>query len=339
MKKWLSLGLAGLLACAVCATGCQTRMGGGDGQPQPADANYPEKQVEIIVPFAAGGGVDLVARAVSEYVSQEWNESVVVVNKPGGGGAVGAEYALKQAKPDGYTLLADNVSSTSMLESGLKNPPVKVADRILISRTVSDPIGFAVAADAPWKDFNEFSEWVKQNPDQLTWTSVGPAGTSAFAVADWLTAIGVDYSKTRMIATTGAADSVPKVAGGHAVLAAHTVAELYPMAQAGKIRILGIQAEARSAYLPDVPTLHEQGIEGVTVRWWTGLTVPAGTPQAVVDKWEAVLAKMAKDPAFLEKAKKLHVEVAYLDSAAFADFVKKETEYYTKLATDRGMRK
>ena len=339
MKKWLSLGLAGLLACAVFATGCQTRMGGGESQPQQANANYPEKQVEIIVPFAAGGGVDLVARAVREYVSKEWNQSVVVVNKPGGGGAVGAEYALKQARPDGYTILADNVSSTSMLESGLKNPPVKIADRVLISRTVSDPIGFAVAADAPWKDLKEFSEWVKLQPDQLTWTSVGPAGTSAFAVADWLNAIGADYSKTRMIATTGAADSVPKVAGGHAVLAAHTVAELYPMAQAGKIRILGIQADKRSVYLPDVPTLEEQGIKGVTVRWWTGLTVPKGTPQQVVDKWEAALAKMANDPVFLDKAKKLHVEVGYLDSAAFTDFVKKETERYTQLATERGMRK
>jgi tripartite-type tricarboxylate transporter receptor subunit TctC len=340
VKKWLPLGLAGLLACAVLAAGCQTRMGGGQSQSATeAKEQYPTKQIEIIVPFAAGGGVDLVARAVSEYVSQEWNQSVVVVNKPGGGGAVGAEFVLKQAKADGYTILADNVSSTSMLESGLKNPPVKVDDRILMARTVSDPVGFAVAADAPWKDFKEFSEWVRANPDQLTWTSVGPAGTSAFAVADWLKAIGADYSKTRMIATTGAADSVPKVAGGHAVLAAHTVAELYPMAQAGKIRILGIQAKQRSVYLPDVPTLEEQGIQGVTVRWWTGLSVPAGTPAHVVEKWEATLAKMVKDPAFLEKAKKLHVEVAFLNREAFTEFVKKETEYYTQLATERGMRK
>ena len=161
---------------------------------------------------------------------------------------------------------------------------------------------------------------------------MGPAGTSAFAVIDWLKAIGADYSKTRMIATTGAADSVPKVAGGHALLAAHTVAELYPMAQAGKIRILGIQAKQRIVYLPDVPTLEEQGIQGVTVRWWTGLTVPAGTPAHVVEKWEATLAKMAKDP-------KLHVEVTFLNREAFTEFVKKETEYYTQLANERGMRK
>ena len=316
------------------AAGCSTGTSADE-----AGSNYPTKQIEYVVPFAPGGGVDLVARAVSDYVSKDWGQPVVVVNKPGGGGAIGAEYVLKQAKKDGYTVLADNVSSTSMLEGGMADPPVKLADRTLMSRVILDPVAFAVKADAPWKDFKEFSEWVKQNPDQLTWTSVGPSGTSAFAVADWLNAIGVDYSKTRMIATKGASDSIPKIAGGHAVLAAHTVAELQPMAQAGKIRILGVVAPERSPFLPNVPTLEEQGIKGVTVKWWTGVTVPVGTPQAVVDKWEQTLQKMVKDPAFLQKVNTLNMEVSYQNSGEFTTFVQGEAEYYTKLATERGMRK
>jgi len=327
--------LAPVVAVAALVTGCSATTPRDDSAAQ----NYPTRQVEIIVPFAAGGGVDLVARAVSEYVSKEWGQPVVVVNKTGGGGAVGAEYALKQAKPDGYTVLADNVSSTTMLESGMRNPPVKLADRTFIARTVSDPIGYAVAADAPFRTMQELSAWVKQHPEQLTWTSVGPAGTSAFAVADWLNAIGADFAKTRMIATTGAADSVPKVAGGHAVLAAHTVAELYSMAQAGKIRILGIAAEQRSPYLPDVPTLAEQGVTGVTVRWWTGMTVPAGTPQAIVEKWNDTIAKLTQDPAFLATLKTLHMEVGYLNTHDFQLFLDQETQALTKLATERGIRK
>ncbi|MDA8235647.1 MAG: tripartite tricarboxylate transporter substrate binding protein, partial [Clostridia bacterium] len=270
MKK-LKVGMVIFLILGLVITGCSTGT-----STQEVKVDYPVKPIEYIVPFSPGGGVDLVARAVAEYVSKDWGQPVNVINKPGGGGAVGAEYALKQTPKDGYTVLADNGSSTSLLESGLKNPPVKIADRIFVSRIVQDPLVFAVKTDAPWKDLQELSQWVKANPEKLTWTSVGSAGISSFAVAEWLDSIGVDYSKTPMIATKGASDSIPKVAGGHAVLAVHTVAETYAMAQAGKIRILGVQAAERSPYLPDVPTLEEQGIKGVTAKWWTGITVPAG---------------------------------------------------------------
>lgn len=302
-------------------------------------SDYPTKPIDYIVPFAAGGGVDLVARAAAEYAGKEWGQPVNVINKTGGGGSIGAEYALKQAKKDGYTILGDNVSTTSMLVSGMTNPPVKLEDRILTSRIALDPIAFVVKSDAPWNNLQEFSEWVKRNPEQLTWTSVGPAGTSAFAMADLLTAIGADYSKTRMVVTTGAADSIPKVAGGHAIMASHTVAEVYPMVASGKVKVLGVSATKRSPYLPNVPTLEEQDIHGVTVKWWTGVTIPAGAPDYVVKKWEGLLSKMSQDPAFLEKMKNLHIEVSYLNAKDFTKFVQDETKTYTQLATERNMRK
>jgi tripartite-type tricarboxylate transporter receptor subunit TctC len=335
-KKFAAASLTAVLSLAVLAAGCTTGTGASK---EGGDSNYPTKGIEYVVPFAAGGGVDLVARATAEYLSKEWGQPITVVNKTGGGGAVGAEYALKQARADGYTVLADNVSSTSMLVSGMSNPPVTIEDRKWMARIVLDPIAYAVKTDAPWKDMKEFSDWVKAHPDELTWTSVGPSGLSAFGVADWLTAIGADFSKTRMVATTGASDSIPKVAGGHAVLAVHTVAEVYSLAAAGKIRVLGVLADKRSPYLPDVPTLKEQGIEGVNVKWWTGVNAPKGVPDSVVKKWDAAVQKMTSDPAFLEKAKGIHVEVSYQNSADFNQFVLDETKYYTKIATDRGMRK
>ena len=193
-RAWRA-ALATLLLVPLALAGCSTGSGGGSGGGGSAADGYPKKAIEYVVPFAPGGGVDLVARAVSEYVSKEWGVPVNVVNKTGGGGAVGAEYALKQAKKDGYTVLGDNVSSTSMLVSGMKNPPVALEDRQLTSRIVLDPIAFAVKADAPWKDLKELTDWVKANPDQLTWTSVGPAGTSAFGVADWLNAVDTTMSR------------------------------------------------------------------------------------------------------------------------------------------------
>ncbi|MGI6187920.1 MAG: tripartite tricarboxylate transporter substrate binding protein, partial [Brevibacillus sp.] len=269
--KWIG-GIVSCLA-AVAVTACGADVAQPDvgsetqaiaGQAAPV---YPDKQIEYVVPYSAGGGVDLVARAAADYLSKEWGQPVVVVNKPGGGGTVGAQYALKQAKNDGYTALAVNVSNTSMLSAGMKQPLITNEDQVYAARIGKGTLAFAVKADAPWKDFAEFSQWVKQHPEQLTWTSVGPAGFSAFGVAEWMDAIGADFTKTRMIVTKGASDSLPKVAGGHAILAVHTVGEINPMLQAKKVRILAVSGSERSPFLPDVPTAEEQGVKGLTVFW------------------------------------------------------------------------
>jgi len=332
VKAWIRLGMSGLTAAAVLLAGCSAA--GSSGA-----TDYPVKQITYVVPFSPGGGVDLVARAVAEYASKEWNQPIVVENKPGGGGAVGAQAVLQQSANDGYTILAINNSSTSMLSAGLMNPPVDIEDHRFVAKIVEDAPAFAVSATAPWNNFKEFSDWAKTNPGELTWTSVGPSGFSAFAVAEWMEAIGADMSKTQMVATKGASESAPLVAGGHAVLAVHTVAELYPLAAAGKIKILAVQSDKRSPYFPDVPTTAEQGVEGLSIKWWTGLSVPAGTPDAVTKKWEDLLAKMTQDPAFVDKLKGMQLEAAYQNSESFADTVNKETGYYTELAEKRGMRK
>ncbi|MBG9941872.1 tripartite tricarboxylate transporter substrate binding protein [Brevibacillus formosus] len=328
-KQWAAVMMSLLLGVAVSACGNQGT----------AVSAYPSKQVEYIVPYSAGGGVDLVARAAADYLSKEWGQPIVVVNKAGGGGAVGAEYALKQAKNDGYTALAVNVSNTTMLAAGMKTPPITNEDQVYTARIGKGTLAFAVKADAPWKDFAEFSAWVRANPEQLTWTSVGPAGFSAFGVAEWLDVIGADFAKTRMIVTKGASDSVPKVAGGHAVLAVHTVGEIMPMLQAGKVKVLAVSGDTRSPFLPDVPTAEEQGIQGLSVFWWTGVSFAKGTPESVIRKWEEAIAKMEKDPAFLQKLSEIQVEPAYAASEAFTKETQAETTYYLELATKKGIRK
>lgn len=332
-KRVAGLVLALVVAAAVTVSGCSP------GGKKAAEPQYPTRQIEYVVPAAAGGSTDLVARAVAEYVSKKWGKPVTVVNKPGGGCAVGAQYALQQAKPDGYTVFADVHSASSMMVAGMKNPPVKLEDRVFVSRLILDPICFAVKADAPWKTFQEFTEWVKAHPDQLSWATVGPAGLSAFGVCDWLAAIGVDPAKTRMVVTDGASDSLTKLAGGHVVLACHTVAECYTLAQAGKIRVLAVEADQRSPYMPDVPTTDEAGVPGLHVKWWTGVSVPKGTPDYVVQKWAQTLQEMVKDPAFVQQAEKLHVGISYLGPQDFKDFVYREAEFYTQLASFIGLRK
>lgn len=338
MRKFLHVGFSALLLLMIVLVGCSNQTNKTTEKGKEADA-YPARQIELVVPFAAGGGVDLAARAVAEYLSKEWGQSVVVTNKPGGGGIIGAQYALKEAKADGYTVLVNNNSSTTMYEAGNVNPTITTKDNIFVSRVAAGSLAYAVKSDAEWDSFKEFTDWVKKNPEKLTWTSVGPAGFSAFGVAEWLDAIGVDYKKTSMVSSEGASDSAAKVAGGHVVLAVHTVGELYSLAEAGKIKILAVQSAERSSLFPNVPTVEEEGVSGLTVKWWTGLSFADGTPASIVKKWDKAIAKMEKDEKFLDELEKIKLEPAYLNSNEFTKAVKEETGRYTKLAEQTGIRK
>jgi tripartite-type tricarboxylate transporter receptor subunit TctC len=305
-----------------------------------AQPDYPAKAVEIVVPFTAGGGSDLIGRLVADHVGKKWGKPMLVVNKPGGGGIVGARAALKEARPDGYTALIDIHTLSSMHIGAWKTPQLTLADRKFAGRVVRDPMVFAVKTDAPWKSFREFSDWVKANPDQLVWSTVGPSGPSRYTAYEWFTQIGVDATKTKMVITEGAADSMAKLAGGHVVLAIHSVAEAQAMAQAGKIRLLAVLSPSRVKYIKDVPTAEEEGVmKGVRVQWWAAVSFPAGTPDPVVKKWEAALAEMVKDPQFLAGADRISMNIDYLSGDETRAFVEKEVAGYTEMATQIGIRR
>ena len=305
-----------------------------------AQQDYPAKPVEIVVPFVAGGGTDLVGRLMADYMGKKWGKPMLVVNKPGGGGIVGARAALKEGRPDGYTVLMDIHTLSSMHIGAWKTPQLTLADRKFAGRIVRDPMVFAVKADAPWKGFREFSDWVKANPDQLVWSTVGPSGPSRYTAYDWFTQIGVDATKTKMVITEGAADSMAKLAGGHVALAIHSVAEAQAMVQAGKIRLLAVLSPSRIKFIPAVPTAEEQGVmKGVRVQWWAGVSFPAGTPDSIVKKWEAALAEMVKDPHFLAGAERLSMNIDYLSGEQTRAFVEKEVAGYTEMATQIGIRR
>jgi tripartite-type tricarboxylate transporter receptor subunit TctC len=310
------------------------------GSALPAGAEYPEKPIEIVVPFTAGGGTDLVARLVADYLGRKWSQPLLVVNKAGGGGIPGARAALKESRPDGYTVLMDIHTLSSMHIGAFKTPQLTLADRKYAGRIVRDPMVFAVKADAPWKTFKEFSDWVKQNPGELVWSSVGPSGPSRYTAFDWLTQIGVDPTRTKMVITPGASDSMQKLAGGHVVLAIHSVAEADAMLKAGKIKLLAVLSPQRLSSLPDVATAEEQGVmKGVKVQWWAAAAFPAGTPDAIVKKWESALAEMTKDPKFLDGAARINMNIDFLPAAETAAFVEREVAGYTDMAEKIGIRR
>jgi tripartite-type tricarboxylate transporter receptor subunit TctC len=305
-----------------------------------AAQEYPTRPIELVVPFVAGGGTDLTARLVADYLGKKWGQPVLVVNKPGGGGVPGARAALKEARPDGYTALVDIHTTSSMLIGAWKTPPLTLADRKYAGRIVRDPMVFAVKADAPWKSFKEFSDWAKANPGELVWSTAGPAGPSRYTAYDWFSQVGVDLAKTRMVITEGAADSMAKLAGGHVTLAIHSVAEAHAMTEAGKIRLLAVLSPSRVKHLPNVPTAEEQGVmKGTRVQWWAGIAFAAATPDPIVKKWEGAIAEMVKDPAFLEGAARIKMNIDHLSAADLRAFVEKETEGYIEMATQIGIRR
>jgi tripartite-type tricarboxylate transporter receptor subunit TctC len=231
-------------------------------------------------------------------------------------------------------------TTSSMLIGAQKTPPLTLADRKYAARIVRDPMVFAVKADAPWKGFKEFSDWVKANPGELVWSSVGPAGPSRYTAFDWMTQIGVDPTRTRMVITPGAADSMTKLAGGHVVLAIHSVAEAHAMREAGKIKLLAVLSPSRLPALPDVPTAEEQGvIKGTRVQWWAAAAFPSATPDPIVKKWEAALAEMARDRQVLAAAQRINMNLDYLNAADTRAFVEKEVAGYTEMAAAIGIRR
>jgi tripartite-type tricarboxylate transporter receptor subunit TctC len=309
--------------------------------PAPLGADdYPTRAIELVVPFVPGGGTDLVARLTAGWIGKKWGQPVLVVNKPGGGGIIGARAVLKDARPDGYTALMDIHTTSSMHVGAWKAPQLALADRRYAGRIVRDPMVFAVKADAPWKTFRELSDWVKANPGELVWSSVGPSGPSRYTAFDWLTQIGVDPVKTKMVITDGAADSMAKLAGGHVTLAIHSVAEAHAMLKAGKIRVLAVLSPARVRYLPDVPTAEEQGvIRGTRVQWWAAVALPAAVPEPIVRKWEAALAAMAKDPEFLTGADGISMNIDYLSAEETRALVEREAQGYADMAAKIGIRR
>jgi putative tricarboxylic transport membrane protein len=302
--------------------------------------DYPTKPIEIVVPFVPGGGTDLIARLTADWLGKKWGQPLLVVNKPGGGGIIGARSALKDGRPDGYTVLMDIHTTSSMHIGAWKTPQLTLADRKYAGRIVRDPMVFAVKVDAPWKSLKELTEWVKAHPDELIWSSPGPSAPARYTAFDWFTQVGVDPTKTKMVVTEGAADSFTKLAGGHVVLAIQSVAEADAMTKAGKIRLLAVLASSRLKVLPDVPTAEEQGVmKGVRVQWWASPAFPAGTPDPIVRKWEAALAEMVKDPQFLAGAERINMNIDFLGADATRAFVEKEAEGYTEMATKIGIRR
>ena len=259
----------------------------------PAAAGYPNKPVTFIVPFPAGGGTDIAARLVATRLTAKWGQSVVVENRAGAAGIVGAD-AVAKARPDGYTLLIGNVGTQSINPSLYAklpyNPDTAFAPISLICEL---PFVLMATPSFPPKTPKELVTLAKAEPDKVSFASSGSGGSPHLTAEIFQQATG---AKLMHVPYKGGGPAMTDLMAGHVNLLFASILEGSGHIKAGKLKALAVSSAKRSPALPDVPTLAESGIQGAESGSWVALLAPAGTPQALVDKIAADVKDVIANP-------------------------------------------
>jgi len=258
-----------------------------------AAAGYPNKPVTFIVPFPAGGGTDIAARLVATKLTAKWGQSVVVENRAGAAGIVGAD-AVSKARPDGYTLLIGNVGTQSINPSLYAklpyNPDTAFAPISLICEL---PFVLMATPSFPPKNPKELVTLAKADPDKVSFASSGSGGSPHLTAEIFQQATGV---KLMHVPYKGGGPAMTDLMAGHVNLLFASILEGSGHIKAGKLKALAVSSAKRSPALPDVPTLAESGIQGAESGSWVALLAPAGTSQALVDKIAADVKDVVANP-------------------------------------------
>lgn len=265
-----------------------------------ADEKYPSRPITLVVPFPPGGSVDIMARQYSEPLSKVLGVPIVVENRAGAGGSVGAQYVAR-AKADGYTLVVS--SQSSHLANPLTQPkvgydPVKDFENIAILGR--QPNALVVHSSLPFKTFAEFVDYAKKNPGKLNYGSGGVGSMGQLNVEMFKAATG---AFTTHIPYRGGTPLITAVLGNEVQFILDNLVIMLPHIQAGKVRALAVAADQRLPQLPDVPTLAEVGYPQLNLTSWTGLAAPGGTPEAIVQTLYKAVRQVATSPAMVANLK------------------------------------
>lgn len=259
---------------------------------------YPAKPITWIVPFAAGGPTDALARTIAERVSREVGQSIIIDNSPGAGGTVGAAKAAR-APADGYTMLVGHMGYLGAAPALYKKLPYDpVRDFAPVFRFPDTPMVLMVRKDHPAKDVRELVEMGKKNPGKLFISNAGVGSTSHLVAALFAASAGI---KVSLVPYKGAGPALIDVIGGQVDGMFDQTNTALPQITESKVRPLAVTSAARVAQLKDVPTLAETVVPGFEASTWYGIYAPKGTPQAVIDKMQQAYLKVMTDKAFTAK--------------------------------------
>ena len=296
-------------------------------------ADYPIKPIRMIVPFPPGGVTDIVARTVSVKLSAELGQPVVVENRAGASGAIGAELGARAA-PDGYTLIMGNISTLGINPitfAKLGYDPVTSFDPI--SLVAVQPLLITVHPGVPAKNLAELVQLAKSQPGQLNY---GTAGSSIhLAVEQFNSLAGI---RMNHIAYKGSAPAITDLVGGQIQVLFDPFSSIYPLVAAGKIRALAVTTEKRAAAAPQLPTVAEQGYAGFDVSSWQGIVVPAGTPKPIIQRLYRGLVTVMASPEVKEKFAQYSAFATASTPEQFAAYIKEELGRWQKVAQQAGVK-
>lgn len=323
MVTWTErAALAALIAYTAIAAGTAT-----------AQPNYPAKAIRFVVPFPAGGPLDIVARTIGQELNKSWNQPVIIDNRPGAGGNIGADFVAK-SPADGYTILMGAVSTHAInvtLYSKLPYDPIK--DFAPVTLITSVPNVLVLHPSVPAQNVRELIALAKARPGQLNFAS-GSTGSAGHLAGELFKSMaGVDMAH---IPYKGAAPAVIDLLGGHVSLMFDNLASALPNIKAARVRALAVTTLQRSPLLPQLPTISEAGLRGFDISTWFGIFAPAGTPPDIVAKLHGEIVRVLHAPETRERLATLGAEPVGNKPDEFAAFIKTEIPKYAKIIKASG---
>jgi len=328
MKKTIAMLLAlMMLVPAVFAQGGTESVQAGSEMKK---IDYPKKGITMICPWGAGGGTDAVLRALCGTAEKYLGQTITVENKTGGAGAIG-HAAIKNAKPDGYTVGMVTFELNSLPQQGLID--FTYADFDPLIRVNADAAALTVKADAPYNTVQEFVDYCKAHPGEVSIGNSAPGSVWHIGAGLLANATGI---KVKHIPFEGAAGAVTALAGGHIQAVTVSLAEVKSQLDAGNLKCLGIMDDKRPEAYPNIKTFKEQGFD-ITYYTWRGLALPKGVDPQIKQILVDAFTKAEKDPDFVAKAKALNLNLAYLNPTDFATFLKSNYEDVTKTMIELGL--
>lgn len=296
---------------------------------------YPNKPLKMILPFPAGGPSDIVARAMGQGLAEALGHNVVIDNRPGGGGLIGATLAAK-APGDGYTLLLGGITTFGVAPSVHKNlafDPVK--DFLPVTMATRQPILLMMHPSLPVKSVREFIALAKARPGEINYASSGPGGSGHMAGELFRLVTGVNLVH---IPYKGAPPALNELIAGQVQVMFGTILASAPHIRSGRVRAIAITGPQRSTALPEVMTFSEAGLPTYDASSWNGVLVPAGTPRAVVDRLNAEIVRILKSPNVLERLAQDGALPAPTTPEEFAAFIKAEIVKWAKVVQAANIR-
>lgn len=298
-------------------------------------SNWPSKPITYIVPFAPGGTTDILARTVGAKLAVALGQPIVIVNKPGQGGSIGAA-ALASAAPDGYTIGGGTISSHAINATLFDNLPYDpVTSFAPITLYATQPNVLLVHPSVPAKNVREFIDLLKANPDKYSFGSAG-SGTSQHISGElFKTMAGV---KMQHIPYRGSGQMLPELLGGTILVGVDNIATAIPHIKAGTLRALAVTSTTRSIVAPDVPTMAESGLAGFDISSWQAVFAPAGTPAPIVDRLHTEIARILKTPEVQKRLDDLGLNISETTPQQLAALVKSDVKRLGKIVKASGAR-